>query len=100
MGTKKYLNRILLAWCVPITIFLVYFSAMKNFQYLLPLAVPLFCGAFLFPEISEIPPNSKWYPFLGKPLSRKIIRGVTIVLFASQLIINLVILYLLVIRGR
>jgi len=100
LGTKQYLNRILLAWCVPTTIFLVYFSAMKNFQYLLPLAIPLFCGAFLFPNISEIPPNSKWYPFLGKPLSRKIIRGVTIVLFASQLIINLVILYLLAVRGR
>jgi len=100
LGTKKYLNRILLAWCVPTTIFLVYFSAMKNFQYLLPLAVPLFCGAFLFPNISEIPPNSKWVSFLGKPLSRKIIRRVTIVLFASQLIINLVILYLLAVRGR
>jgi hypothetical protein len=99
-GAKKYLNRILLAWCVPTTIFLVYFSAMKNFQYLLPLAVPLFCGAFLFPTVSEIPPNSKMYPFLGKPPARKIIQGVTIALFASQLIINLIILYLLVIRGR
>ncbi len=99
-GAKKYLNRILLAWCVPMTIFLVYFSAMKNFQYLLPLAVPLFCGAFLFPGISDTPPDSKMYPILGKPLPRKIIRVVTILLFASQLIINLVILYLLVIRGR
>jgi hypothetical protein len=99
-GSKKYLNRILLAWCVPTTIFLVYFSAMKNFQYMLPVAVPLFCGAFLFPSISEVPPDSKWYAFLGRPLSRKIIQVLTMVLFASQLIINLVILYLLVVRGR
>jgi len=73
---------------------------MKNFQYMLPLAVPLFCGAFLLPNISEIPANSKWYPFLGKPLARRVIRGVTVALFASQMIINLVILYLLVVRGR
>ena len=99
-GAKKYLNRILLAWSVPTTIFLVYFSAMKNFQYMLPLAIPLFCGAFLFPGVAEVPPDSKWAAFLGKPPARKIIRVATIVLFASQLIINLVILYLLVIRGR
>jgi hypothetical protein len=99
-GAKKYLNRILLAWSVPTTIFLVYFSAMKNFQYMLPVAVPLFCGACLFPSIAEAPADSKGDAFLGKPVSRKIIQVVTIVLFASQLIINLVILYLLVVRGR
>jgi hypothetical protein len=99
-GAKKYLNRILLAWCVPVTIFLVYFSAMKNFQYMLPVAGPLYCGAFLFPSIAEAPADSKWSAFLGRPPVRKIIQVVTMVLFASQLIINLVILYLLVVRGR
>jgi hypothetical protein len=93
-GTRKFLNRILLAWCVPTTIFLVYFSAMKNFQYLLPMAIPLYCGAFLFPDNTEINLNSKWLSFLEKPLTRKIVWGVTITLFAGQFIINLIILYL------
>jgi hypothetical protein len=99
-GARKYLNRILLAWCIPTTVFLVYFSAMKNFQYMLPLAIPLYCGAFLFPSLTEGSTNPKWLSFPGKPLTRKIVWGVTIVLFASQLIINLVILYLFWIRGR
>jgi hypothetical protein len=73
---------------------------MKNFQYMLPLAIPLYCGAFLFPNITEKPENSKWLSFLVKPLTRKIVWGVTITLFASQFIINLVILYLFGLRGR
>jgi hypothetical protein len=99
-GSRKYLNRILLAWCVATTIFLVYFSAMKNFQYMLPVAIPLYCGAFLFPNITEITTNSKWLSFLVKPLTRKIVWGLTIILFSSQFIINLIILYLFVLRGR
>jgi hypothetical protein len=99
-GSRKYLNRILLAWCVATTIFLVYFSAMKNFQYMLPVAIPLYCGAFLFPNITEITTNSKWLSFLVKPLTRKIVWGLTITLFSSQFIINLIILDLFVLRGR
>ncbi len=99
-GSKKTLNRILLAWCLPVTIFLAYFSAMKSFQYMLPVGVPLYCGAFLFPTITENPPTSKWLRFLAKPLTRKIIQGVTLAFFASQFIINLVILVLFAQRGR
>ena len=51
-GPWKKLNRILLAWCLPVTLFLAYFSAMKSFQYMLPVAIPLYCGAALFPEIT------------------------------------------------
>jgi hypothetical protein len=98
-GSRKYFCRILLAWCVATTIFLVYFSAMKNFQYMLPMAIPLFCGAFLFPSITEISTYSKWFAWLGKSLTRKIFVAVTTALFASQLIINLVILYLFAVRG-
>lgn len=99
-GSKKMLSRFLLAWCVPATIFLVYFSATKNFQYLLQVAIPLYCGAFLFPNITDNPPNSKWLAFLAKPLTRKIVWGITLAFFASQFIINLVILVLFAQRGR
>ena len=99
-GSRKRLNRILLAWCVPTTIFLAYFSAMKSFQYMLPVAIPLYCGALLFPAISENPPYPKWLGFLDKPRTRKIIQWVTLAIFASQFIINLVILVLFAQRGR
>jgi hypothetical protein len=99
-GSKKVLNRFLLGWCLPATIFLAYFSAMKSFQYMLPVGIPLYCGAFLFPNITDNPPFSKSLAFLSRPLTRKIIWGITLALFASQLIVNLIILYLFVIRGR
>ena len=99
-GSRKALNRILLAWCVPTTIFLAYFSAMKSLQYMLPVAIPLYCGAFLFPTITENPTNSKWLAFLAKPLTRKIVWGVTLAFLASQFIVNLVILVIFVHRGR
>ena len=99
-GSRKALNRILLAWCLPATIFLAYFSAMKSFQYMLPVGIPLYCGAFLFPAIAENPTYPKWLSFLAKPLTRKIIWWVTLAFFASQFIINLVILVLFAQRGR
>lgn len=99
-GSRRYLNRVLLGWCAATAIFLIYFVAMKNFQYMLPLAVPLYCGAFLFPASMDIDPNPKGVSFLTEPPARKIIRGLTIAIFLSQFIVNLVILYLYLIRGR
>jgi Dolichyl-phosphate-mannose-protein mannosyltransferase len=99
-GSRKSLNRILLAWCLPVTLFLAYFSAMKSFQYMLPVAIPLYCGAALLPELTGSPPHPKWLGLLEKPLTGKILRGITLAFFASQLIVSLVILYLFALRGR
>jgi hypothetical protein len=93
-GSRTYLNRVLLGWCATTTFFLVFIVAMKNFQYMLPTAVPLYCGAFLFPSAMVLDPDFKWPSFWGKPASRKMILVLTIVLFASQFIVNLVILIL------
>ena len=100
LGSRKYLNRILLAWSAATVFFLAYFVAMKNFQYMLPVVVPLYCGAFLFPSITEGTPSLPGLAFLAKPLARKIARGVTVAFIASQFLVNLVILYLYAIRGR
>lgn len=99
-GPRKRLNRILLAWSLPVIVFLAYFSTMKSFQYMLPVGIPLSCGALLFPAIAEASPGSKWLSFLAKPQAGKIAWGVTLAFFASQLIINLVILVLFAQRGR
>jgi len=93
-------NRILLAWSAPTVFFLAFFVAMKNFQYMLPVAVPLFCAAFLFPAGSETTPDSNVGDFLTRPLTRKIVWIITILMLSSQLVINLVILVLYAIRGR
>ncbi len=100
LGSRKALNRLLLAWCVPVILFLAYVSTMKSFQYMLPVGIPLYCGAFLFPAIAENPTYPKWLNFLAKPLTREIIRGVTLAFFISQLVVNLIILYLFAVRGR
>jgi hypothetical protein len=99
-GSRKRLNRILLAWSLPVIIFLAYFSTMKSFQYMLPVGIPLYCGAMLFPAITDEPPNPKWPGYLSKPQAGKIAWGVTLAFFASQLVINLVILALFAQRGR
>jgi len=100
IGSRKYLNRILLAWSAVTVIFLAYSVAMKNFQYMMPVVIPLYCGAFLFPSITEGSAIMPGLAFLEKPLSRKIVWGVTLAFVASQFVINLIILYLYVVRGR
>jgi hypothetical protein len=100
IGSRKYLNRILLAWSAVTVIFLAYSVAMKNFQYMMPVVIPLYCGAFLFPSITEGSAIMPGLAFLEKPLSRKIVWGVTLAFVASQFVINLIILYLSVVRGR
>ena len=99
-GARVRLNRILLGWCATTVLFLAYFVALKNFQYMLPLAVPLYCGAFLLPTVTEGSPDSKWSAFLARPTVHKITWAITILMFASQFIINVVILVLYAIRGR
>jgi hypothetical protein len=99
-GARVRLNRILLGWCAVTTFFLAYFVALKNFQYMLPLAIPLYCGAFLFPAVTAGNPDTKWGAFLARPGTRKVVWGITILMFASQFVINLVILGLYVMRGE
>ncbi len=99
-GSRRRLNLILFGWCATLTLFLAYFVAVKNFQYLLPVAVPLLCAPFLLPSILDAVPEKKQPAFLAKPLAARIVRGLTIAMIGSQWIINLVILALYAIRGH
>ncbi len=99
LGSKIFLNRLLLGWCVVVTVFLAYFVALKNFQYMLPLAIPLYIAAFNFPALTDGLSASGWTSFLAKPLAHKVIRGITLAMFASQFAINLVILGLYIFRS-
>jgi hypothetical protein len=67
---------------------------------MLPVALPLYCGALLFPAVTEGPPGQKQPAFLVWPTTRRAVRRITLLLFGSQLGINLVILVLYAVRGR
>ncbi|MFA5873816.1 MAG: glycosyltransferase family 39 protein [Anaerolineales bacterium] len=90
-GSRKVLSRLILAWSVAVAFFLVNFAAMKNFQYMLPLMMPLYLGAILFPLPAVTDTNSKTPAFLKKPLMQQILWGIPLLLFSIQFIINCII---------
>jgi hypothetical protein len=67
---------------------------------MLPLAAPLLCAPFLLPSIIQPAPGREQPAWLAKPLTARIVWGLTIAMVGSQWIINLVILGLYAIRGR
>ncbi|MDP2966323.1 MAG: hypothetical protein Q8N39_09860 [Pelolinea sp.] len=89
LGTQKTLYRLILAWCSVVGVFLVGWIAVKSFQYLLPLMIPLYAGVFLFPNIA----GGEHYPrplkFLANPKTRQVLWGIVIVLTAIQFYYNL-----------
>lgn len=89
VGTQKTLNRLILAWCMVTGIFLVGWIAVKSFQYLLPLMIPLYGAAFLFPAIAGAQDYPKPLRFLAEPKARLILTGIVIVLTAIQFYFNI-----------
>jgi hypothetical protein len=87
-GTRKYLSRIILAWCVVIGFFLINFAAMKSVHYMLPLMIPLYSGLFLLPFIGQPADDSKASLFISKPLTQKILWGLLIIVSGIQFISN------------
>jgi hypothetical protein len=100
LGPRQALQRILLGWGTVVAIFLAYFVALKNLQYMLPVAVPLASAAFLFPGITETGGSSRTAVFLARPVIKKVLRGFTAAMVGSQFVINLVILVLFAVRGH
>jgi hypothetical protein len=94
-GPSRGLAWILLGWCGVTAGFLAYFVALKNFQYMLPVALPLYAGAFLF-TASFLEDG----PAALKGRLRKAARAVALLFFGSQWAVNLVILGLYILRGR
>jgi hypothetical protein len=92
-GSRKYLSRLILAWSIPATYFLVTFSAMKSFQYMFPVMIPLFLGALLFFSLANGKPGLTGIAFLDKSWVRKSIWAVTGLLFLIQFVININILF-------
>jgi hypothetical protein len=93
VGSATTLNRILLSWCAVTTIYLVNFLAVKSFQYMLPMIIPLYAGAFLFPAIAGGKPIPGKLAFLSHPRMYKLLLVITIGMFTSQFIFNLIDLF-------
>jgi hypothetical protein len=91
VGPQKYLNRIILGWSLPVTVFLVYIVAMKNFQYTLQVGVPLYMGAFILPMVIQHFDTSKASTLMKYPWVQKITWSGVISIFSIQFAINLVI---------
>lgn len=87
-GRRKTINRLILAWSLPVAFFLIDYSAMKNFQYMLPLMMPLFLGALMFPSLADGGPDSDQLAFFRNPLTGKILWAITILVVVTQFIIN------------
>ncbi len=89
-GTRKYLNRIFLAWCVTTGIFLIVLISMKSSQYMLPLMLPLYSSMFLFPYLIPEERGSKIK--LGRLVfsTRNLLWGILIVVCSVQFVFNLI----------
>jgi hypothetical protein len=87
-GSRKTINRLILAWSAATGYYLITYSAMKNFQYMLPLMMPLFLGALMFPSVLESAPGSNLPAFFRNPWTGRVIRVVTLLVVAAQFVIN------------
>ncbi len=57
-GKNQLLNRLMLTWVVPYSIYLLYFVAVKPDHYWLPVMLPLFSGALILVDLFD--PASKF----------------------------------------
>lgn len=88
-GSQKYLNRLILGWCLISGGYLILFVAMKSFQYMLPLMVPFYGSAFLFPGLADGKGYPKWLQFLSKPESKKVLIIIMVLMLLGQTIYNI-----------
>jgi len=56
----------------------------------LPLMIPLYSSAFLFPTLGENADNPKGFAFLSKPSTNRVFWIITLVFCGAQFIINMV----------
>jgi len=89
LGTSKTLNRIILAWCGVIGVYLVNWIAVKSFQYMLPLMIPLYASAFMFPHIAGGSGYPKALGFLANTKTKTYLQMIVIVLVLIQVYFNI-----------
>ncbi len=86
-GPNKLLNRLILSWIVPYSIYLFYFVAPKPFHYWLPILLPMFSSLLALPEALN-DPAFPW--FKTRPRVRLALSAVVVVLLVGFFVSNFV----------
>ena len=81
LGKEQWTHRILALWWVVVSVYLIWFVAVKSTQYVLPMMLPLMSCIFSLPRALRDIPNRRL---------RTAAWAVSIAVFASQLVINLI----------
>jgi len=89
IGREKMLNRLIMAWCVVVGTYLVGWIAVKSFQYMLPMMIPLYACAFMFPRLAGGHDYPSWLSFLARPRAGMVLWGITLAMLAAQFIFNI-----------
>lgn len=92
LGSARPLNRLFLSWCLVLAVYLIGFVAVKRYHYMLPLTVPLSAAPFLLPVLAE-GGQPHWLSFLRKPAASVLLWVVTVGVYASQFIFNLITIF-------
>ncbi len=88
-GNETFVNRLILLWVVPYTLYLFYFVAPKPDHYFLPVMLPLFSAAFnlLGPLWQAIRGRAGNKPMWARALAAGI-TVLVVVLFGAQMVAN------------
>ena len=89
IGKEKTLFRLILAWCVVVGTYLVGWVAVKSFQYMLALMIPLYGAVFLLPQIAGGASYPKPLGFLAHPKAKWVVTGIVMAMTAVQFYFNL-----------
>jgi len=85
-GSQTYLNRLLLGWCLVTGIYLIYFVAVKSFQYMMPLMLPLYASGFMFPGLANGHNGPAW---LSSPNTRRLMSFILLLMVVIQFAVNI-----------
>jgi hypothetical protein len=84
-GENRVVNGVLLGWVLASGLYLIFFSAIKNYHYWLPTMLPLFSGFFALPDAARGQPgNGKLAAALSS--SALLVERITWLLITFQLI--------------
>ncbi|HTX78834.1 MAG TPA: hypothetical protein VMC62_04160, partial [Longilinea sp.] len=87
LSKERLFPAVLLGWAVVMAGYLVYFVAVKSYQYMLPLFVPLYGAALLLPSVFDVGSRlpERWMSHAVQVVAW----GVTLAACAVQLVLNL-----------
>ena len=88
-GSRQFVNRLILTWVVPYSIYVLYFVAVKPDHYWLPVMLPLFSAAFNLLDILKAQDFLRQPLFARADLGRKAAVAIVVILLLVQVGLNL-----------